>query len=166
MNYDFDMLSVTPKDIQTKYAQTLTRFGMTDMARQKLAMFRDPNTVRALAGASEAVRDCFVASGFALNGFDSGIGNGRFHAADEDERTEVLERLQANLASVPADAQWNGFDIEAFFDAAGIATVADPRRRRFDEVRHAVLPPMRLAPSDRVRTRATSRPVSTPAPSY
>ena len=43
--YDFDMISVTPKDIQTKYAHLLMRFGMTDQAKQQIAMFRDPETM-------------------------------------------------------------------------------------------------------------------------
>ncbi|MEM7718656.1 MAG: hypothetical protein AAF222_05590 [Pseudomonadota bacterium] len=164
MKYDFDMLSVTPKDIQSKYAQLFVRFGMTNQACEQIAIFRDPDTARALSGASFAVRDCFVASGFALNSYATGMDEGAFAADDKDGRAYVLGQLQENVEALPSDVRWNGFDIGDFFVAAYGAMPAPRQRRFFSEARRAVLPPMTLMPSDRIASRITSRALSTPAP--
>lgn len=164
MNYDFDMLSVTPKDIQSKYAQLFLRFGMMDQVREQIAIFRDPKTAAALSGASHAVRECFVASGFALNSYHSGIENGGFAPEDKAARAHVLAQLQENVEAMPSDVRWNGFDIGDFFIAA-YGSIPVPRKRRtFAEARHAVLPPMTLTPEDRIASRITSRALSEPAP--
>ena len=162
MKYDFDMLSVTPKDIQSKYAQLFVRFGMTEQAHQQIALFRDPHASRALAGASQEVRDCFISAGFATNSYDCGAVDNQFPEADKDSRAKVLARLQESVEDLPGDVDWNGFDIGEFFVAAYGAMPVPRKRRALEEAGRRVLPAMTLMPSDRVVSRA----LSTPAPSF
>ena len=157
MTYDFDMLAVTPKDFQRKYANLLARFGLTDQAKKQLAMFRDPRTAHALQGASEAVRDAFVASGFAVNAYVTEIGEGRYRAADEAERMCVLERLKSAIDALPEDADWNGFDKDVFFAEA---YAAEP----VAEVQTGVTN-THASPTE-VPAQLAKRPLSTPAPSF
>lgn len=157
MTYDFDMLAVTPKDFQRKYAGLLSRFGLTDQAKEQLAMFRDPRTAHALQGASEAVRDAFVASGFAVNAYVTEIDEGRYRAADEAERRCVLERLRLAIDALPDDVDWNGFDKDVFFAEAH---AAEPMAAGRTRAAHA-----RGSATD-VPVRAATRPLSTPAPSF
>lgn len=162
MTYDFDMISVTPKDFQRKFARLLARLGLTDQAGEQIAMFRDPHATWALSGASEAVRDCFVSSGFALNCRQSTARAGEFAATDQDARRQVLVRLRENVDALPEDADWNGFDIDAFFAEAYAASPAEETCRSFADERRAFLPPMPLLPAERIRSRA----LSTPAPGF
>lgn len=162
MKYDFDMLSVVPKDIQSKYAQLFVRFGMTEQAHEQIALFRDPETARAISGASRQVRDCFVASGFALNSYNSNVEDNEFAEQDRDARARVLASLQENVEDLPGDVDWNGFDIGEFFVAAYGAMPAPRKRQFFKQAAQGVLPAMTLMPSDRVVSRA----LSTPAPTF
>lgn len=164
MKYDFDMLSVTPKALQTKYAELLNRFDMSEQAGQQIAMFRDPETANALAGACDAVRDCFIACGFALNSYDSGLGDAQYASDDKEGRARILARLQEHVEALPGDVAWNGFDIGDFFVAAYGAMPAPRQRKTFADVRRRVRSPMVLTPSKRIIPRAMSRPLSTPAP--
>ena len=168
MKYDFDMLSVTPKDLQNKHSGILARFGMTEQAGQQLAMFRDPETTQALAGACELVKECFIASGFALNSFDSGLDDNFFVEDDKEWRTKVLARLQENVEALPGDVAWNGFDIGDFFVASYGAMPAPKQRKTFESVRDRVRAPLVLIEARRITprvfSRPLSRPLSTPAP--
>lgn len=153
MTYDFDMLAVTPKEFQRKYAGLLARFGLTDQARQQIAMFRDPRAAHALQGASEVVRDVFVTNGFAVNAYVTGIDEGKYRAADAAQRSAVLGRLEAALDALPEDVEWNGFDKDAFLASARAAAPL-VRIPEFASTRQTV------------STRVASRPLSTPAPSF
>jgi len=168
VKYDFDLLLVTPKDLQTKYSGLLERFGLTDQAGQQLAMFRHSETTQALAGACEQVRECFVASGFALNGFDSGLDDNLFDTGDEESRSRILAKLQENVEALPGDVAWNGFDIGDFFVSAYGAMPAPRKRKSFGDVRRQVRAPLVLTAArritPRVLSRPLSRPLSTPAP--
>lgn len=164
MKYDFDLLSVTSKDFQNKYAGLLGRFGMNEQARQQLAMFRDPETTQALAGACDLVRECFIKSGFALNGFDSGLDDACYVSEDKDARSQILARLQENVEVLPGDVAWNGFDIGDFFVSAYGAVPAPKQRKSFENVRRRVRSPMVLTAARRITPRVLSRPLSTPAP--
>lgn len=164
VKYDFDMLSVTPKDIQCKYAQLFLRFGMNDQLREQIAIFRDPETAQALSSASLAVRECFIASGFALNSYHTGIDEGAFASEDKDGRARVLSQLQENVEALPTDVRWNGFDVGDFFVAAYGAMPAERKRRTFADARQAALPAITLMPSDRIASRVNSRVLSTRAP--
>ena len=157
MTYDFDMLAVTPKDFQRKYANLLARFGLTDQAKKQLAMFRDPRTAHALQGASEAVRDAFVTSGFAVNAYVTEIGEGRYRAAGEAERMSVLERLKSAIDALPEDVDWNGFDKDVFFAEAHAAEPVTDGREFAAEARPSAMV---------VPARVVSRPLETPAPSF
>lgn len=162
MKYDFDMISVTPDEFQSKYATLLSVFRMTEQAAEKLAMFRDPMTTWALSGASDEVRECFVASGFALNCRQSTDRAGHYAAKTENSRSEVLERLRQNVDALPDDVNWNGFDIDVFFAVAhAAAPEADQKKAVFADARPA-LPPIALMPADRISSRA----LSTPAPGF
>ena len=118
LTYDFDMFSIIPKELQAQYGELFADIGMKEQASQQRALFRDPAAVAALQGASEEVRKCLLDSGFGINVYDSGAGPGRYPAADAPARAEVIERLMENLEKLPPDADWNGFDIEAFAMAA------------------------------------------------
>ena len=160
MNYDFDVLSVTTDAFQTKYSGLLARFGMAEQARKHYAMLRDPAAIQALAGASQEVRDCFLNSGFGLTGYDSGAGKGHYREADVALRELSLARLRRNVERLSRDAGWNGFDIEAFFEAADAATPAEKVDARFS----VSFLSTRSAP--RTSNRATTRALSTPASAF
>ncbi|MGR3514813.1 MAG: hypothetical protein ACU0GG_18795 [Paracoccaceae bacterium] len=164
MTYDFDLLTTTPKDVQTKYAGLLDHFGMTDQATQSIALFRDPETAQALAGACDAVRACFEASGFAFTSYNDGASDNEYAADDKEARARILSRLQENVEALPGDVMWNGFDIGDFFVAAFGAMPAPRKRKTFADVRRRVRAPMVLTQSKRIFPRAISRPLSTPAP--
>ena len=118
LNYDFDMFSIIPKELQAQYGELFADIGMKEQASQQRALFRDPAAVAALQGASEEVKKCLIDSGFGISVYDSGAGPGRYPAADAPARAQVIEQLMENLEKLPADADWNGFDIEAFAMAA------------------------------------------------
>ncbi len=153
MTYDFDMLSVIPKETQQKFSGLFSMFGMTEQARQQVAVLRDAEAVAAISGACEAVRTCLAESGVALNGYHCRMEDG-----GEAVRAEFLERLEANLKALPADADWNGFDIDLFFAEAGVATPLNEvasfsTQRMIDKAKP-------------LAARVTSRTLSAPAPSF
>ncbi len=114
LRYDFDMVAMTPEGLPDQFGD----LALTGVGAEKVAMFRDPNTVAALHKADPAVRTYFTESGFALAQFDSGAPAGRFPSRDEDARIAVIDRLTANLETHDlADAAWGGFDFDAFMDA-------------------------------------------------
>ena len=118
LRYDFDMVAMTPEGLPDQFGD----LAMTGVATEKVAMFRDPQTVAALKQADVAVRTYFTESGFALQQFDSGAPVGRFPERDEDARIAVIDRLTANLETHDlADANWGGFDFDAFMDALASA---------------------------------------------
>ena len=118
LTYDFDMVAVTPEGLPDQFGD-LTATGL---GGEKRAMFRDPQTVAALAQADEAVRGYFLDSGFALTAHDSGAPPGRFPARDETARVRVIEKLSANLATHNLDgANWGGFEFPAFMQALSVA---------------------------------------------
>ncbi len=131
MRYDFDIFSVISADVRTRYASLAAMFGIQDLLARELAIFRDPAATDALLGASEGVRDCFVAAGFALNSFETGVEAGLYFPDSVPHRNMVLSRLKGIVAALPDDAEWNGFDIEAFFAAAGTARPTSGNARIF-----------------------------------
>lgn len=126
--YEFDMFSIMPKDAQAQFGDVLDEISIAEKVRKQRALFRDPAAVKALRGASDDVRQCLRTSGFVLRVYDSGAGPGRYPASDESARGKVLGRLRHNLRQLPADADWNGFDIAAFLDAASEARPVDGSR--------------------------------------
>lgn len=118
ITYDFDMFSIMPREIQAQFGDMFAEMGMTEAMKEQRALFRDPAAVAALQGASEDVKQCLIDSGFGINVYDSGAGPGRYPASDGPARAQVIERLMENLEKLPADTNWNGFDIEAFALAA------------------------------------------------
>jgi len=118
LRYDFDMVAMTPTGLPEQFGD-LAVTGITD---EKVAMFRDPDTVAALKQADIAVQTYFTDSGFALQQFDSGAPPGRFAMRDEDARIRVIDRLSANLEAHDLSVvNWGGFDFEAFMDALSVA---------------------------------------------
>ena len=45
MKYDFHLFDAVPLDVQRKFTGIFETFGMTDLARQKVAVFSDPDAV-------------------------------------------------------------------------------------------------------------------------
>lgn len=118
LRYDFDMVTIKPNGLPDQFGD----LTVTGVGAEKVAMFRDPNTVAALAQADEAVRTFFTDSGFALQKFDSGAPAGRFPMRDEDARIAIIDRLSANLGTHNLNgAQWGGFDFQAFMAALSVA---------------------------------------------
>ncbi|NND17104.1 MAG: hypothetical protein HKN98_00860 [Silicimonas sp.] len=141
LSYDFDMHSVMPTETLAKSGDKLGDSGTPpDMLDQNVALFRDPVTADALRGASEAIRKCFVDSGFGLNVYDSGAGPGRFPASDGPERSRVIERLMTNLEALPDGLDWNSFDIEGFAMSALNAKPLDTSAQSLRQMR-AEAPP-------------------------
>ncbi|EBA13799.1 hypothetical protein [Roseobacter sp. CCS2] len=132
LRYDFDMVALTPDGLPDQFGD----LEATGVATEKVAMFRDPDTVTALKAADTAVRTYFIDSGFALKQFDSGAPAGHFAMRDEDARIAVINRLTANLETHDlANAAWGGFDFDAFMDAMATAEpvedtlLAPPKKR-------------------------------------
>jgi hypothetical protein len=122
LRYDFDMVAMTPKGLPEQFGD----LAVTGIAAEKIAMFRDQNTVAALKQADVAVQIYFTDSGFALQSFDSGAPAGRFPARDEDARIDVIDRLSSNLeAHDLSDVDWGGFDFESFMDALSTAEAVE-----------------------------------------
>ena len=166
MTYEFYMFAPTPVDLRRKYSKLLAAFDLEEQADQQLALFRDPKAVEAIATASDEVRDCFLDAGFGLTSYDRGIRGGGFPVEDTEARAEVLQRLRQNIAALPADADWNGFDIDAFLAAAEAAQPVQRERKTFAKVRRAFTPRITLSDVPVAPARTMSRPMSTPAPGF
>jgi hypothetical protein len=150
LTYDFDMFSIIPTDVQARYGDLIAELGVPETLGTQRALFRDASAVEILKGASEAVKTCLMDSGFGLSVYDSGAGCGRYPASDAPARAQVIERLMENLEKLPSDADWNGFDIEAF---AMDALTAKPREM-------AANPAPLLYPAQVDQQRETSHPQS------
>ena len=156
MKYDFHLFDAAPLDVQRKFAGIFETFGMTDLARQKVAVFSDPDAVKALGKASSIIRDCFVDHGFNLICHASEVRG----SSDTGDRADLLARLKAEIDALPADVDWNGFDVTAFLAAAETPLSAP-------EPGPAPRPAMRPKPTVSAATnRPLSRPMSAPAPSF
>lgn len=95
LNYDFDMLSMTPKAI---LGGALPDAGAGwPQAETPVALFRDPATLAALSRAPQAVRDYLRASNFGINSYHSGAPAGRYPDEDDAARIEVIEALAQNV---------------------------------------------------------------------
>ncbi|MCK0095811.1 hypothetical protein MWU60_09525 [Yoonia sp. F2084L] len=114
LRYDFDMVAVTPAGLP----DTFNDLEITGVGAEKVAMFRDPQTVAALKQADAVVQSFLTDSGFALQHYDSGAPPGRFPVRDEDARIAVIEKLSANLGTHNlSGANWGGFEFQAFMEA-------------------------------------------------
>ncbi|MEO0905360.1 MAG: hypothetical protein AAFX89_11435, partial [Pseudomonadota bacterium] len=101
LRYDFDMVAMTPEGLPDEFGD----LALTGIAAEKVAMFRDPDTVAALKSADAAVQTYFTESGFALDQFDSGAPGGYFAQRDEDARIAVIDRLTVDLKDDVASPQ-------------------------------------------------------------
>ena len=159
MNYEFDIVSTIPADIQRKYTGIFERFNMTDIVQKPTAIFREQATVDALFDAPEAIWNCFVDSGFNLLASADGTQNASATLADAEARNQVLDRLKENVAALPEDTDWNGFDIAGVFKAA--YPVSDDRKaRRFKPVEQSSGLKRMMAVTSRYMTRPVTTPVS------
>ena len=85
-------------------------------------MFRDPGVIAALGGADPAVRTFFQDCGFAMSVHDSGAPPGYFLQREANLRVDLVDRLsEAYAKSDLSNANWGGFEFEAFIDALGEA---------------------------------------------
>lgn len=148
ITYDFDMFSIMPKELQTRYGDMFQEVGMSDMMKEQRALFRDPRAVEALQGASESVIKCLIDSGFGINVYDSGAGSGRFPQADEAARMQVLGRLRRNLSQLSPGADWNGFDIRTFLAAAAAARPTDTQTGSLRDMRGTAHSPAAPTPAN------------------
>ncbi|MCG6884158.1 MAG: hypothetical protein LJE62_10440 [Silicimonas sp.] len=164
MKYDFYMFCATPEELQRKYSKLLSAFNMEETAAQKVALFRDPKVVEAIATASDEVRECFLRSGFELTSYDRGIRGGGFPVEDTEARSKVLAQLRENLEALPEGTDWNGFDVDAFLAVADAAQPVTRVRKKFAEARRAILPVLKLDAVHRISSRVVSRALSKPAP--
>lgn len=122
LRYDFDMVAMTPNGLPEQFGD----LAVTGVVAEKVAMFRDQNTVAALKQADVVVQTYFTESGFALQSFDSGAPAGRFPARDEDARIDVIDRLSSNLETHDLSrVNWGGFDFEVFMDALSTAEAVE-----------------------------------------
>jgi hypothetical protein len=147
LRYDFDMVAITPDGLPDQFGD----LAVTGVGAERVAMFRDPKTVAALAQADVAVRTFFIDSGFALQQFDSGAPPGRFPIRDEEARTTIIEKLSKNLGTHDLNgANWGGFAFSAFMEALSVA----------EPVEDALLAPTKQTPrvdADLVAARIASR---------
>lgn len=166
MTYDFYMFAPTPVELRRKYSKVLEAFDMEEQTAHQIALFRDPEAVEAIATAPDEVRDCFLDAGFGLTSYDRGIRGGGFPAEDTESRADVLHRLRENIAALPDDTDWNGFDIDAFLAAADAAEPVKRERRGLAKVRKVIRPRMAVSDMPSVPARVLSRPLSTPAAGF
>ncbi|WP_342069149.1 hypothetical protein [Yoonia algicola] len=118
LRYDFDMVAMAPTGLPDRFDD----LAVTGVATEKVAMFRDAETVAALKAADAVVQAYFTESGFALQEYNSGAPPGRYPMRDEDARIALIDRLSANLDSYDlADVNWAGFDFDAFMNALSTA---------------------------------------------
>ncbi len=126
LTYDFDMFAIIPEDVQSEFGDMFNDLGVTGMMGEKMAMFRDPETVAALGRADEAVRTYFTDSGFGMQVYSSGAPAGRYPAADEEARVVVIKKLTANLKTHDLKgANWGGFEFPKFMEALAITAPLD-----------------------------------------
>lgn len=118
LSYDFDIQLIVPKTAfeDPKLNELLGSEGVNPNTRANyVALFRDQQTVAALSGASETVRDFFKASGFGFTVFDSGAGPGRYPKENEVAHLDVLRRLSQNMKQFDLKGQeTNGFELPDF----------------------------------------------------
>lgn len=134
MNYDVDISYIIPPEAMSKpeTAGLLKSMGMDLNSRGNyVAKLRDPRTARALAGASDEVKEVFKASGFAFISSGLKLPTGTFDRRFEGHLTDVVKRLQENSVSAdlrrvkPGSKAWNGFDIGELLVSIGTATPID-----------------------------------------
>jgi hypothetical protein len=118
LKYDYDIHWNTPRAGQAdpEIGGVLDEIAAAQDPRATfVALFRDPATAEALAGADPQVLAFFEQSGFGLNSYDSGAPDGCFPAEDLRARNDVTERLTANLSQFDLFGKnTNGFDFTAF----------------------------------------------------
>ncbi|WP_108814025.1 hypothetical protein [Loktanella sp. Alg231-35] len=118
LRYDFDMVAITPEGLPGQFGD----LDLTGVSAEKVAMFRDPQTIGALGQADEAVRTFFTDSGFVLKTHDSGAPPGTFPMRDEGDRVALVDRLSQNLGTHNLKgANWGGFDFPAFMQSLSAA---------------------------------------------
>lgn len=127
MNYDFDMFSIFPDEVQREFRGMFNDLGLSAMTSQQTALWRDPQVVEALGRADQPVKDLFLNSGFGINHFHSGAPTGRYPARDEHARNSCIMRLAENIKNGPdlKDADWGGFDIGEFIKSVSEAEPID-----------------------------------------
>lgn len=147
LGYDFDMFSVIPQAFfdDPKLGPKLREAGLVhDQAKNRVALFREPETVAALQRAPQPVQDYLRSAGFGTRTYSSGAREGRYPARDEPARTLVLHALRDRAAQfdLPAirgrHAPEGEFDLRDFLLAA-ISAQPEP------------MPPIRPALVDAVR---------------
>ena len=148
LRYDFDIHWVFPKELldDPRLGVFDTEAGLNpEMRANYVALFRDPETVRALLGADQAVRDYFRTSGFGFSTHDSGAPDGFYPEGNDAAHVDVIERLTENLAGFQSDLHEMGaFDFEAFLahlaEAEPIAMESLPETAAESPVPRARLP--------------------------
>lgn len=120
LKYDFDISYIFPEEMFSDPTQraSINAAGIQLNARNNyVAKFRDPNTVAALAGASEPVRQYFQACGFAFVPSGVTLPDGTFDARFDNHVTDVAKRFLENLdkfalpKSPDENNDWNGLDL-------------------------------------------------------
>lgn len=99
LNYDFDVYSEIPRGI---FAKDTTKCHGKDHAfreQHKIALFRDPNTVKAFHTAPANIRKIFFDAKFGSGRSFSKIPKGYYLESDHEFRTEVFTKLEKQLAS-------------------------------------------------------------------
>lgn len=150
LKYDFDIHFLVPKEIteNPEYAEKIALLGINPaMSAKYFAQFRDPNTVEALRGAEKSVQDLFLNSGFGMNVYDSGAGPGRYPAADETYRNDILQKLSAKISDFPLEqASLNGFDFGQFLVSLASAKPVDSLEAPLAEASTPIAAPIGGAP--------------------
>ena len=129
--------------------------------RDYVALFRDPDVVAALNGASDTVRAFFAASGFGMEQGASGIAPGYFPAEHEDHLADVTQRIADNLSAFSLKGEdFNGFNLADFARALAEAEPlptedADPVPGE-DATEGAGLPPAAVADKSWAQTIAST----------
>jgi hypothetical protein len=184
LNYDFDIFDLIPQQagIDAEASGFLARLGLAQARTRattgpnRIALFRDQETADALRAAPASLRDYFLAAGFGLNTYTSGVARHRYPAADEAARLEIIERLTelapSYLLPAPGDYPEGGpvFRLGAFLadlaeatpDVAG-ATV--PETSGDDETRppHPDLIPLAAPTPSRMPPTFYTTPLPVPA---
>lgn len=119
MRYDIDIHYLIPKEIAAspEHAKLFNEIGFNANSRGNyVAMFRDPEVVSALEGASQDVKDYLKASGFSPLLSGGTLPHGIYDGADQGQFMDICTRLADNAKTHDLSrARWNGFDLQAFY---------------------------------------------------
>ncbi len=107
LNYDFDVYSEISRGIFANNAKARHVKNHAIRAQHKIALFRDPNTIKAFHTAPDNIRKIFFDAKFSSGRSFSKVPKGYYLESDHEFRTEVFNELEKQLASQLTEKELN-----------------------------------------------------------